>query len=111
MKGEDRKAAIARYKERKSVAGVCAVRCAGSGGIWLGQSLNLDTVQNRIWFTLGLGNHSNRGLQKAWRDHGTDSFRFEIVEALADEEAPYVRDALLRERLAHWRSVLNAEVI
>jgi hypothetical protein len=111
MKGEDRKAAIARYKERKSVVGVCAVRCAGSGQIWLGQSLNLDTVQNRIWFMLRLGNHPNRGLQTAWRDHGTDSFTFEIVEALADEATRYVRDALLRERFAHWRSVLNAEAI
>jgi hypothetical protein len=111
MKGDDRKAAIARYKERKRVAGVCAVRCAGSGEIWLGQSLNLDTVQNRIWFTLRMGNHPNRGLQKAWRDHGTSSFTFEIVEALPEEETPYVRDALLRERLAHWRSILNAEVV
>ena len=52
MKGDDRKAAIAKYKQRKSVAGICAVRCAGSGETWLGQSLNLDTIQNRIWFTL-----------------------------------------------------------
>ena len=111
MTGDDRKAAIARYKERKSVAGICAVRCAGSGETWLGQSLNLDTVQNRIWFTLRMGNHPNRSLQKAWRDHGTDSFTFEIIEALANEETPYVRDGLLRERLAHWRSMLKAEVV
>ena len=103
MKGDDRKASIAR--------GICAVRCAGSGETWLGQSLNLDTIQNRIWFTLRMGNHPNRRLQKAWRDHGTNSFTFEIVEALADEETPYVRDALLIERLAHWRSMLKAEVI
>ena len=92
MKGDDRKASIAR--------GICAVRCAGSGETWLGQSLNLDTIQNRIWFTLRMGKHPNRSLQKAWRDHGTNNFTFEIVEALADEETTYVRDALLRERLA-----------
>jgi hypothetical protein len=45
------------------------------------------------------------------RRFGANSFTFEIVEALADEETPYIRDALLRERLAHWRSILKAEVI
>jgi hypothetical protein len=58
-----------------------------------------------------MGNHPNRSLQKAWRDHGTNSFTFEIVEALADEETPYIRNAVLRERFAHWRSMLKAEVI
>jgi len=33
---------------------------------------------------------------------------FEIVERLEEEELPYVRDTLLRERLAHWRETLNA---
>jgi hypothetical protein len=37
----DRKAAIAAYKERKTVAGIYVIRCAASGGAWVGQAPNL----------------------------------------------------------------------
>ena len=53
------------------------------------------------------GGHSNRHLQSAWQAHGADAFSFEPLEQLKDEELPYIRDALLRERFVHWRSTLN----
>jgi len=107
MKTEDRKAAIAAYKKRTSVAGIFAVRCAGSGQIWIGQTLNLETVQNRIWFSLRAGGHGNADLQNAWSAHGGEDFSFESLERLKDEELAYVRDKLLREREIHWRATLN----
>ena len=111
MKGDDRKAAIADYKKRKNVAGIFAVRCAATSQAWVGQTLHLDTIQNRIWFTLRLGSNSNRDLQSAWSAHGGDHFTFESLERLKDEELPYVRDAVLKERALHWRSMLNASII
>ncbi|MET4276026.1 hypothetical protein ABIB68_004682 [Bradyrhizobium sp. F1.2.2] len=48
----DRKAAIAAYRERKTVAGIYVIRCAASGEAWIGQAPNLETIQNRIWFSL-----------------------------------------------------------
>jgi hypothetical protein len=111
MKSEDRKAAVAAYKKRKSAAGIYAVRCAVSGEAWIGQTLNLETIQNRIWFSLRAGGHSNRALQSAWAAHGADAFTFEPLEQLKDEELPYVRDTILRERVLHWRSTLNGSVL
>jgi hypothetical protein len=111
MKGDDRKAAIAAYKKRKNVAGIFAVRCAATSQAWVGQTLNLDTIQNRIWFSLRMGSNSNRDLQSAWSAHGAEHFTFEPLELLEDEELPYVRDALLKERFVHWRSLLNGLVI
>ena len=111
MDRDDRKAAITAYKERKTAAGIFAVRCTASGQIWVGQTPNLDTIQNRIWFTLRLGTNSNRDLQSAWSAHGGDNFTFEPLERLKDEELPYVRDAVLKERALHWRSMLNASII
>ncbi len=111
MKSEDKKAAIAAYKKRENAAGIFAVRCAASGQAWVGQTLNLDTVQNRIWFTLRMGSHSARDLQSAWTAHGADAFAFEPLEQLEDEESNYVRDALLKERAIHWRTMLNCVVI
>lgn len=111
MKSEDRKAAVAAYKKRKSAAGIYAVRCAVSGQAWIGQTLNLETIQNRIWFSLRAGGHSNRELQSAWTVHGAEAFAFEPLEQLKDEELPYVRDTILRERVIHWRSTLNGSAL
>lgn len=111
MKSADKKAAIAAYKELKMVAGVYIVRCTASSQAWVGQTPNLDTIQNRIWFSLRMGSHANRELQGAWALHGGDSFTFEAVERLKDEELAYVRDTLLKERAAHWRSTLNGSAV
>ena len=107
----DRKAAIAAYKERKTVAGIFAIRCKASSHVWVGQTPNLDKVQNRIWFTLRQGSHTCRTLQAAWTTHGPDSLTFEECERLDDEETAYIRDALLKERTLHWRKELGAEAV
>src|SRR3954452_4347643 len=86
MKHDDKKAAIAAYKKREHAAGIFAVRCAASGQAWVGQTLTLDTIQNRIWFSLRNGGHSNRDLQSVWTAHGADAFTFETLERLKDEE-------------------------
>jgi hypothetical protein len=107
----DRKAAIAAYKERKTVAGIFAIRCKASPQAWVGQTPNLEKIQNRIWFTLGQGSHTCRSLQAAWTAHGPDSLTFEECERLEEEETAYIRDALLKERMLHWRAQFNAEAI
>ena len=111
MKIDDRKAAIAAWKKRKPAAGIFVVRCAASDRAWVGQTLNLDTIQNRVWFSLRIGSHSNRELQAAWTAHGAEAFSFEPLEQLKDEELPYIRDSLLKEREIHWRTTLNGMAI
>ncbi|UQD74931.1 GIY-YIG nuclease family protein [Bradyrhizobium japonicum] len=107
----DRKAAIAAYKERKTIAGIYVVRCAASGEAWVGQAPNLQTIQNRIWFSLRQGSHTCPTLQAAWNAHGEAGLTFSECERLDDEETDYVRNALLKERMLHWRSALKAEAI
>ncbi len=109
----DRKAAIAAYKERKSIAGIYIVRCAASGEAWVGQTLNLEKIQNRIWFSLRQGSHRSESLQAAWRAHGAAGLSFAECERLEEDETEtaYLRDALLKDRVAHWRSELKAEAI
>ncbi|MBR1164458.1 GIY-YIG nuclease family protein [Bradyrhizobium elkanii] len=108
MKTEDRKQAIADYKKRAAVAGVFALRCRATGEVWVGQALDLDKIENRIWFTLRMGSHRNAELQRAWTAHGADSLSLETLERIEDEELAYVRDTLLKERVQHWRAKLNA---
>jgi hypothetical protein len=107
----DRKAAIAAYKERKTIAGIYVVRCTTTSEAWVGQSPNLEKIQNRIWFSLRQGAHTCRSLQAAWTKHGPDSLTFGECERLEEEEIAYVRDALLKERALHWRTELGAMAI
>lgn len=109
----DRKRAVAAYKERKGACGIYAIRCAAQPDIWIGQSPTLDTIRNRIWFTLRQGTNPHRTLQEAWHRHGADSLSFQVLEQLEidDDILPYIRTARLKDRLAHWRAVLDAQVI
>ena len=107
----DRTAAIAAYKERKTVAGIFAIRCNASAQAWVGQTPNPDKIQNRIWFTLRQGSHTCRSLQAAWTTNGPEDLTFAECERLKDEETSYIRDALLMERLKHWRAQLGAQAV
>jgi hypothetical protein len=111
MKGAERKAAIAAYKEQKVVAGIYAVRCIPTGEIWLGSAPNLGTIQNRIWFALRQSASANRALQAAWNESGADAFSFEVVERLDEETSPCFQAAALKDRLQHWRAALEAELV
>jgi hypothetical protein len=111
MNTYDRKAAIAAYKERKTVAGIYAIRCAATGQTWVGQTPNVDTVQTRIWFTLRQGNSPHRPLQGAWTAHGADSFTFEALERMDDEESSPALNSRLKRRAQYWRTTLDALAI
>jgi hypothetical protein len=106
-----RKAAIAAYKERKTFAGIFQIRCKATGETWVGQTPNLEKIQNRIWFSLRQGSHTCRSLQAAWTTHWPDGLTFEECERLEEEATAYIRDALLKERVLHWRKQLNAEAV
>ena len=108
MRSEDRKAAVGAYKERKVEGGIYAIRCTASGEVWVGSSADLSKIQNRLWFTLRQGTNAHRTLQSAWGMHGVEAFGFEIVERLDEEAVAYVRDRLVKERLAHWADQLRA---
>lgn len=106
----DKKAALAAYKEQKTVAGVYAIRCAPSAQVWVGQAPNLDTIQNRIWFSLRHGGNPLPILQSAWNAHGPDSLAFEVLEQVQEDSA-YIRTSILKDRVSYWREHLSALVI
>ncbi len=66
--------------------------------------------RNRLWFTLRHGNCPHPTLQAAWTAHGA-TFAMEIIERLDEETLSYVRDRVLKDRLAHWCSAFGAEAI
>jgi hypothetical protein len=111
MDRSDRKAALAAYKERKTAAGIYALLCRPTGQRWAGRAADLGKIQNRLWFSLRQNGHTHRDLQAAWNAHGADAFIFEALERIDDEPLVYIRDRLLKERLAHWCARLPAQPI
>ena len=112
MERADRKAATAAWKERKAEAGVYALRCAASGECWVGRAPDLDAVEQRLLFALRMASTPHRSLLAAVRAHGADSFRFERLERIDDDDAsPELRDLILKRRADHWREALGAQPI
>jgi hypothetical protein len=107
----DRKAAVAAFKERKPQPGVYAVRCESAGALWLGQAADMTNVQNRHWFALRMGSHTNRAMQAAWTSHGAASFSFEMLEILPEDESGSALDSHLRDSLTRWRTKLAAPAV
>jgi hypothetical protein len=108
---QQRRSAIAAYKERKSVAGIYALRCAATGEAWVGAALDIDKVNNRLSFSLRGGGHPRRELQAAWGRLGEAAFAFEILERLEAAPSAYARDAALKNRTEYWRAALGAAAV
>jgi hypothetical protein len=111
MRGADRKAALAAYKEQKIDAGIYAVRCSPANRIWVGSAPNLDAIWNRLSFGLRQGGHRGRSLQAAWNEHGADGFSFEVLERIEEEKDRYLQASILKEKLAGWQAELKAEPV
>lgn len=111
MNKEVRKAQLAAYKERKTAAGIFAIRCTASGEAWVGSAPDLATIANRHWFTLRQGQHRQRDLQQAWTAHGETAFAFAIVEAFADDGSAPASFSAVRDRVQHWAAQLDAQAM
>ena len=111
MDRSERKAAVSAYKERKTVAGVYAVRCAATGEQWVGAAPDLSTIWTRRAFALRQGVETNRTLQSAWNAHGPESFAFRVLEEIDPEKLTYGRERALKERVQHWRDLLGAAAV
>jgi hypothetical protein len=106
-----RKELMREYAERPPSAGVFAVKCAATDEAWVGWSKSLDKRQNGMWFQLRAGGlPAAPDLAAAWKTHGEGAFRFEILEAIS-EDNPYKLELLLEERTTHWRGKLNGKAI
>ena len=111
MDRQDRKAAIAAYKERKPAHGVFAVVCTATGEVWVGRSRHVDSQRNGLWFTLGMGTSPHSSLQAAWKQHGEREFRFEELERLRDDFPEMLRAGELKKRQALWSARLQASAL
>jgi len=86
MKNQNRKEIIKEYKQTHRPMGVYQIKNNVNGKILVGGSLNLEGIFNREKFTLKLGMHTNKELQRDWREFGEENFIFEVLEHIRPQE-------------------------
>jgi hypothetical protein len=106
-----RKEVSRKFKERKPPCGVFAVRCTTSGQAWVGSFSNLESMRNRLWFSLGLGTHRDAALQAEWNAHGERTFEYQILEKFDDELCAIEVNDRLKDRKRHWADRLGARML
>ncbi len=111
MRGERQEGRDQGHKERKIAAGIYRVRCAVSGETWVGQTPNLEHPKPPSGSRFAAAAIRGRICSGRGAIMGPKASAFDVIERLPEEESPYVRDALLKERLAHWRATLQARTI
>jgi hypothetical protein len=112
MRQEDRKAAVAAFKERKSEPGIYALVCGPTGERWVGRAPDLATIWNRLSLALRMASTPHRSLRAAALEHGAEAFTFEVVERIDEpDSSPALVAAILKRRLEHWREALGATAI
>ena len=78
----DKKAAKLAYKASRRPMGIFQIRNEVSGRIFVGSSMDLAAMFNRIRFQLFAGAHPNKELEADWKRLGADKFTFEVLEEL-----------------------------
>jgi len=107
----DKKEAIRKFKERKVLVGIFAIRCTASGRVWVGSSRNLDATKNGSWFSLRNGGHIDKPLQEEWNARGEAAFQYEILEILDGDLHPLAIRDLLKEKCNHFVAQLSARML
>ena len=105
----DRKALIREYKESRRPMGVFQVRNVQDGRVYLGTSVDLPSILNRMRAQLRMGGHPDPALQADWKALGPDAFTFDVLDTLDPPDEPgYDPAADLRTLEDLWRAKVEA---
>ena len=84
----DKKAAKLAYKAYRSPMGVFQISNLVNGKLFVGSSMDLRSIFNRIRFQLYAGAHPNKPLEADWKQYGTGKFEFEVLEEIPPQADP-----------------------
>lgn len=74
------------YRQIKFKVGVFQIRNTANGKIFVGSSVNLEAIWNRIKSELKFAGHRNLPLQTDWNLYGEECFLFEILSEIKQED-------------------------
>lgn len=76
------------YKLSHRPMGVFQIRNQVNEKIFVGSSLNIPGIFNRLRLDLSLGKSVHKELQREWNEHGEANFIFEILDELTPRPDP-----------------------
>lgn len=76
-----------QYKETKLPMGIFQVKNLRSGKLYIGSSVNLPAMINRIKAQLKFGSCFNKELQEEWQEYGAETFEFSVLDELKQKES------------------------
>lgn len=97
MNQEQKKALQAQYKKMHHEMGVVSFKCTATGEAFLAASKNTKSTLNSTQFQLEAGNHSNKVLQKLWKEYGPAGFECRVLEVLDYDDPEEDYSELLEE--------------
>ena len=74
------------YKNRPAVGGVYCVRCNGNGRVWIKAAKNMISQHNSFRFCVSNDLCPSPELREEWREYGSESFTFTVLEELKQNE-------------------------
>ncbi|MCL2164705.1 MAG: GIY-YIG nuclease family protein [Oscillospiraceae bacterium] len=87
---QSKKALQEKYKERKVIGGIYAIRNTLNDKLLLGATTDLQGMRNRFEFSQKTGSCIHVKLQNDWNKQGGEQFVFEVLEELikGDTQTP-----------------------
>lgn len=74
-------------KSGNAISGVYQVKNTKNGKIFVSSERNISNF-NRVRFTLNMGDHRNKELQREWKEYGEEAFDFEVLESFEEDGNP-----------------------
>lgn len=104
----DKKAEKLKYKASRRPIGVFLIRNLVNDKIFVGSTMNLDSMFSRIRFQLYGGDYPIKSLETDWKRLGAGKFAFEVLEEVSAREDPgYDYAAELETLESHWLEKLE----
>jgi group I intron endonuclease len=76
---------IEESNERMQLSGVYCIKCIVNGKVYVGSAIKFKQRIGEHIRTLKAGIHHSKYVQRAWKKHGPESFRFFILEVTTSE--------------------------
>lgn len=93
-------------KNHPATMGVLLMTNTLSGKQYIKGALNLETLVNKLKFSLNIGQFSHPQLQKDWTEYGSEAFTFEFAAVIPLQENPYIN---YRQEISKAEEILISE--
>lgn len=79
-----------KAKNHPVTMGVLSIKNTINGKQFIQGSLNVEALENKIKFSLNIGQYAHRQLQSDWNEYGENAFIFECIAVVEPQNNPYI---------------------